>query len=806
MKTNRKSPPVWGKLTKMCCLAVAAFLGLTMSARAQDECSGAITLTVGDANCVYGNNFTATANVFDPPNCNDGCEWLESSATPVNYTVWYTFTVNTRGVYTINTDNNSHGDDTQLKLLKRGATDCSFDNAFGIRCNDDGGWENILAAVITDTLDSGTYYVVVDIFGSAGVRGEWCINVYENKVASNDCVFNSIAVNSLATAAGTCPWFGSNAYFYNAPWSNSSCYVEENSAPGLDEVMQCGSVIEKCNNPALNEPQHRGVWFTFVYNSSNPVWASVYPNNGGEYYNLTAYKKDGTITVNGGTTCASGTNTISGLCYLACSTGDDGTRTSADDADRARCNNYKVPKIDFKTLQTNGNISDGDTIYLRVSEYATALITISADSSDTLISLADGDPGIFNLVFEAAPNGNVGADGRSMDRCDDDVTVGCSDDGLFNYNKFYPCMSNAGMQGNYYAGAFPLPGGSCPARTDEPSQFNYSGTSGLKDCTDPAIYSSGKTLYNSALYNFTVTDGTSDAQVRRSLCQRLLTVIGLLPASINPLADPQYLVIKGQLTTLANTLCSVIDTVGCATLTTLINQLDAIPAIPDNIIAQLNELRDLFCNLAVSASCRAYVTVQFENIQSAGMNWEGINAEVIRADGCGGSAIGLMGGFSYEADGIPGKDDGCLTLQSTAFLPAGKYTIVVDGETGQIATYDLRIIVQYKDTVTGLLCGNECGTFYRKGASAPVVSRFGFDFVRPNPARDNIELGFTSDVTGQVTMRIIDLTGKVRETVIDASIGSNLKAMNVSDLPAGVYIISLENGSSIVRTKFVKVD
>jgi hypothetical protein len=73
--------------------------------------------------------------------------------------------------------------------------------------------------------------------------------------------------------------------------------------------------------------------------------------------------------------------------------------------------------------------------------------------------------------------------------------------------------------------------------------------------------------------------------------------------------------------------------------------------------------------------------------------------------------------------------------------------------------------------------------------------------VYPNPANDVVTIGFTREVQ-DANMRMLDVTGNVvRETVIVS--GKNV-ATDVSDLPAGVYVIEVREGSAVWHARFTK--
>jgi hypothetical protein len=85
---------------------------------------------------------------------------------------------------------------------------------------------------------------------------------------------------------------------------------------------------------------------------------------------------------------------------------------------------------------------------------------------------------------------------------------------------------------------------------------------------------------------------------------------------------------------------------------------------------------------------------------------------------------------------------------------------------------------------------------------APVAS-FG---VYPNPASSNIEVVFENrDNSVKNTLRIYNIAGQVvAQQNLDATPGLHAKAIDVSSLANGVYIVSIENAGHIITQKLIK--
>jgi PKD repeat protein len=77
--------------------------------------------------------------------------------------------------------------------------------------------------------------------------------------------------------------------------------------------------------------------------------------------------------------------------------------------------------------------------------------------------------------------------------------------------------------------------------------------------------------------------------------------------------------------------------------------------------------------------------------------------------------------------------------------------------------------------------------------------------VWPNPVDDQLNLGFTTALQGNMDVDIIDLNGRsVSRTNIRTSAGNNRAVVNVQDLPAGMYMLRIGNMETNTSIRFVK--
>ena len=74
----------------------------------------------------------------------------------------------------------------------------------------------------------------------------------------------------------------------------------------------------------------------------------------------------------------------------------------------------------------------------------------------------------------------------------------------------------------------------------------------------------------------------------------------------------------------------------------------------------------------------------------------------------------------------------------------------------------------------------------------------------PNPASEVVNISFTADKEEDMTIRMMDITGRIiYSTSLTAIIGENQHQINLSDFAKGVYLIGLQNSNGLVQKKMV---
>jgi Secretion system C-terminal sorting domain len=77
--------------------------------------------------------------------------------------------------------------------------------------------------------------------------------------------------------------------------------------------------------------------------------------------------------------------------------------------------------------------------------------------------------------------------------------------------------------------------------------------------------------------------------------------------------------------------------------------------------------------------------------------------------------------------------------------------------------------------------------------------------VSPNPTSRDIKAQFESAEAGEVSVQVLDMVGRTHSTLeLDVTKGTNLIDVSTSALPAGVYFLSINNGTTTLTQRFVK--
>ncbi len=155
------------------CIQVKSFILNAPQAPLNDECSGAIPITVGSSFGefpVNGTNFAATNNAS---NTEQSC-----GGTDLPLDVWYAITVPASGNVTLETQNNNGLTNTVIEVF----SECGGNNV--IACNNDN--ENGLLAKLSLTGLTPNQTLFARIFGYSQAQGTFVVSAYDSSLSTNN--------------------------------------------------------------------------------------------------------------------------------------------------------------------------------------------------------------------------------------------------------------------------------------------------------------------------------------------------------------------------------------------------------------------------------------------------------------------------------------------------------------------------------------------------------------------------------------------------------------------------------------------
>jgi hypothetical protein len=163
--------------------------------------------------------------------------------------------------------------------------------------------------------------------------------------------------------------------------------------------------------------------------------------------------------------------------------------------------------------------------------------------------------------------------------------------------------------------------------------------------------------------------------------------------------------------------------------------------------------------------------------------------------------IGMAPGLTYSCTPancvFPGGSNGCMQISGTP-TQAGSFPLTVN----LIIDADLSgIPFQQPQTVDYYVIDINASTGV---ATLSANLNFGIVNLQPNPAFDYTDLTYSTPVGGDFRLSLYDLLGKkVSEQLVRGFAGNNTVRIKTSSLNAGVYMMTLGNGSSVVTRKVV---
>ena len=147
-------------------------------------------------------------------------------------------------------------------------------------------------------------------------------------------------------------------------------------------------------------------------------------------------------------------------------------------------------------------------------------------------------------------------------------------------------------------------------------------------------------------------------------------------------------------------------------------------------------------------------------------------------------------------------------------LTTGRHTITVANREPGTRLDKLYLTTKAGGLPTGSgQAASNCGTAFGatvkstiSEAGQPDLATMTEVEVFPNPTLDRLTVDLSSEYTGTVLLRIVDVTGRqVSETAIDKAATYLRSQLNVANLPAGVYRLQLIEGDRQTLRPFIKM-
>jgi hypothetical protein len=158
--------------------------------------------------------------------------------------------------------------------------------------------------------------------------------------------------------------------------------------------------------------------------------------------------------------------------------------------------------------------------------------------------------------------------------------------------------------------------------------------------------------------------------------------------------------------------------------------------------------------------------------------------------------------FCWESCYSPATDTstGNLVLNSNAVFNDMFLDYKPSGQLGEsVVRYIIQNIADLNDTASLLVRYNATPTSISEITVAPKLNS-----LFPNPANNNVTVNFAVNA-GQASIEVKNVLGQV-QIIAPIVAGSKSTNLNVSDLPSGIYFVSLKSNGNIIDTKRLVVN
>ncbi|MFT5970763.1 MAG: hypothetical protein ACI8ZO_001280 [Flavobacteriales bacterium] len=606
--------------------------------------------------------------------------------------------------------------------------------------------------------------------------------VYEIRYPENDCIGNAKDIQVTYNQINTERFVASSWQMYASAQlgllSNSAFVEDKKANPTYLASTEANDQDENICKSA-SQSEFKDVWYKFSYNRNKRALVNVYDLRDMGLYGIQVFRK----TENFPSNICESNRVTSGLERLGCSAPDGQVANSVGDEDWAKGDFTSHARINLSELGLNNN----DEVYLRV--YALDGATQNSCSE------------AFQLVFEQTKPSNsvVGSDGVSYDN------IKNSSQNPLNQNSsgadfygFYSGLSNAGMRGglNSTNGAT----STITPRKDEIG--NYYGQNIASSCQDDdseLVEGLQFSNNNSALYSFVVEntlkygpfdviDTMSEDIVRDSFFVENTIKSG--PFDFPDTSDDFSAFPRTLLRELSGCLGISVDRL---------------------ITILLDDSKDFLLGPCAGyfTSCSANVTLTLSNIKFGGVPGNTIELVV------------LPNIYDNDTDPLLVEEPMFISLPTYAcsqdksftvelpYLSSGGYSIVVDGESGNLTSYDLEFDILYVDPNTDVPCNEASNSNQRVMNPELAISQTEDSSlelkVSPMPIRDVAILEIASHNASVYQLRVWNINGQVVESrSIAVDNGINIIKLDMNAQQAGIYFLELTNADKLEIFKLIK--
>ena len=194
---------------------------------------------------------------------------------------------------------------------------------------------------------------------------------------------------------------------------------------------------------------------------------------------------------------------------------------------------------------------------------------------------------------------------------------------------------------------------------------------------------------------------------------------------------------------------------------------------------------DTACNYSLTATISGECTYPSSNLVDCAGN---CNVEVDCEGICGGSLVALDYCADTDGDGL-GADDTTVSYCLTDLPADGSFVLDCSDAEPDCATNDI-------DT-----CG-ECGCL---SIIDNIPEKFSINNIYPNPFNPVVNIQYSNDTVGNISIRIYNIKGEQIETLVDShvSVGQHKVIWNASNYPTGIYIVRLTSPNKAITQKII---